>query len=92
MTNLPARRSFAWLEDAWRDLLYAVRTLSKAPAFTAVAVLTLALGIGAVTVIYSVVHNVIVDPLPYRDADRLSTSTSRTHSLPACAARSPPVN
>jgi putative ABC transport system permease protein len=71
MTNLPARRSFAWLEDAWRDLLYAVRTLSKAPAFTAVAVLTLALGIGAVTVIYSVVHNVIVDPLPYRDADRL---------------------
>ena len=61
----------AWVDDLRRDLLYALRTLSKAPAFTAVAVLTLALGIGAVTVIYSVVHNVVVDPLPYRDAGRL---------------------
>jgi putative ABC transport system permease protein len=63
--------SVAWFDDLRRDLLYALRTLAKAPAFTAVAVLTLALGIGAVTVIYSVVHNVVVDPLPYRDAGRL---------------------
>ena len=66
-----ARKSSGWLHDLRRDLLYALRTLGKAPAFTAVAVLTLALGIGAVTVIYSVVHNVVVDPLPYRDAGRL---------------------
>ena len=65
------RPALTWLDDLWRDLLYAIRTLGKAPAFTAVAVLTLALGIGAVTVIYSVVHNVVVDPLPYRDAGRL---------------------
>ena len=65
------RRSLVWLDDLWRDLLYAVRTLGRAPAFTAAAVLTLGLGIGAVTVIYSVVHNVVVDPLPYRDAGRL---------------------
>jgi len=51
------RPALAWLDDLWRDLLYALRTLGKAPAFTAVAVLTLALGIGAVTLIYSVVHN-----------------------------------
>jgi hypothetical protein len=65
------RPALAWLDDLWRDLIYAIRTLGKAPAFTAAAVVTLALGIGAVTVIYSVVHNVVVDPLPYRDADRL---------------------
>ena len=64
-------RSFAWIEDTWRDVQYAVRTLARAPGFTAVAVLTLALGIGAVTVIYSVLHNVLLDPLPYRDSGRL---------------------
>ena len=52
-----AWRPFAWLDDLWRDLLSAIRTLGSAPAFTAVAVLTLALGIGAVTVIYSLMHN-----------------------------------
>jgi putative ABC transport system permease protein len=59
------------LEDVVRDLRYGARGLSRAPGFTAVAVLTLALGIAAVTVIYSVVHNVAVDPLPYRDSQRL---------------------
>jgi putative ABC transport system permease protein len=60
-----------WLEDVRRDFLYALRTLGRSPGFTSAAVLTLALGIGAVTVIYSVVHNVVIAPLPYRDADRL---------------------
>ena len=64
-------RSFLWLEDARRDLIYAVRTLSAAPGFTVVAVLTLALGIGSVAIIYSVIHNVLFDPLPYPDSDRL---------------------
>jgi hypothetical protein len=45
------RPTLTWLDDLWRDLLYATRTLGRAPAFTAVAVLTLALGIGSVTVI-----------------------------------------
>src|SRR5688572_10596988 len=57
------------LEDLMRDFRYGARALWRAPGFTAVSMLTLALGIGAVTVIYSVVHNVVVDPLPYRDAE-----------------------
>ena len=59
------------LEDLARDLRYASRALLRAPGFTLAAIVTLALGIGAVTIIYSVVHNVVVDPLPYRDANRL---------------------
>ncbi len=64
-------RSFLWLDDTRRDVGYALRTLRRAPGFTAVAVITLGLGIGAVTVIYSVLRNVVLDPFPYRDSDRM---------------------
>jgi putative ABC transport system permease protein len=64
-------RSFVWLEDLRRDLGYGVRTLARTPAFTVVAVAALALGIGAVTIIYSVVRNVVLDPFPYTRSDRL---------------------
>jgi len=64
-------RSFVWLDDLRRDLSHGARSLRRNPGFTAVAVITLALGIGANTAIFSVISAVLLRPLPYPDADRL---------------------
>ena len=60
-----------WLESVVQDVRYGVRSLIKNPGFAAVAILTLALGIGASTAIFSVVNAVLIRPLPYKNREQL---------------------
>jgi len=76
------QRGLPFLEGLAQDVRFGIRTLRKNPVFTAVIVLTLALGIGANTAIFSVVHAVLLRPLPFRDADRLVSvwQTNNAHN------------
>jgi putative ABC transport system permease protein len=63
--------TFGWLEQLWRDLSYGLRQLRRSPGFTAVAVVTLALGIGANTAIFSFVDAVLLERLPYPHPEQI---------------------
>jgi predicted permease len=71
----------AWFDQFWQDLKFGARWLKRSPGFTAVIVLTLAIGIGVNTTMFSVVHAVLLQPLPYPSADRLIWIAN---SSPAC--------
>lgn len=73
-------RSFGVLEDLVRELRYAVRRLVKAPAFSLAVIVTLGLGIGGATAMFSLVSGILLAPLPYPEADRLLRLTHTTAS------------
>ena len=78
-------RAGNWLENLVLDIRYGLRMLVKNPGFTAVAVVTLALGIGANTAIFSVVDATLLQPLPFADADRVVWIRERNHGAVAPA-------
>ncbi|HEX4945694.1 MAG TPA: ABC transporter permease [Blastocatellia bacterium] len=85
------REMWGWasLERLWQDVRFGARMLRKQPGFALTAILTLALGIGATTAIFSVVYAVVLRPLPFADSERLValwTQTPQSERLPMAAA------
>ena len=77
MDALRDQRGLPWLDDLTRDVRHGLRTLRRSPGFTAVALVTLALGIGANTAIFSIVNGVILRPLVYPRPEQLMRLTTQ---------------
>ena len=80
------------MRSVMQDLKYAVRMLRKTPGFTAVAVMTLALGIGANTAVFTVVNSILLRPLPYSDSERLTNLSSILPYFPEFRLGDSPAN
>jgi predicted permease len=82
------RRGIPLVEALVQDVYYALRVLRKSPGFAVIAIVTLALGIGGTTAIFSVVYHGLLDPFPYRDSHRLAVVVARSkHNQPVRWAR-----
>lgn len=82
-------RSFLWLEDLRRDTRHAFRLLARNPGFSLVVILTLGIGIGGATAGFSVVHRVLLEPLPFQESDRLVTVL---HVMPGMTSAEMPLS
>jgi predicted permease len=79
---------YPFIEGMWADLKYALRQLRKNPGYAATSILTLALGIGSITAVFSLVNAVLLRPLPFPQSDRLMWISQQDHSLPGVASES----
>jgi predicted permease len=79
--------SFPWVETPWRDVRFALRSLKKTPAFTCIAILVIAVGIGVNTAVFSVINTVLLKPLPYPDPQALVQlmNTSQQGNFPGAS-------
>jgi predicted permease len=71
-------RAWRWLDDLWQDARYAARALRRRPGFALIAVLTVALGTGATSVMFTLMNGVLLKPLPFPDSERLVALHERT--------------
>jgi predicted permease len=90
--QVPYSEDTSMFESLLQDVRYATRALARSPGYAAIAVATLALGIGANTAIFSVVNGVLLEPLAFREPDRVVTVMSSTPSQPANVYGSSPAN